>query len=245
MKDDRKKFSRDRILRVAKQGKNRLLKNIAFDFMVEATKSKYSYNFEWMGVPIIQYPEDIIAMQEIIWQVKPDLIIETGIARGGSMIFYASMLSLIGKGKVLGIDIDIRKHNRNSIENHTLGKLVTLIEGSSTSPEVLTEVKRQSSSAKKVLVILDSLHSTEHVTEELRLYAPLVTKGSYLIAFDTITDLLPSAIHEKGKPWNTNKGPGLAVKNFLKSNPNFISDKNIDDKLQISVAPRGYLKRIK
>ena len=154
-------------------------------------EEKYSYNFSWLGRPIIQYPQDMIAMHELIWQVKPDLIIETGIAHGGSLIYYASLLELIGKGEVLGIDIDIRDHNKKEILNHFMLKRITMIEGSSTAPEILEQIEIHVHGKKNVMVLLDSNHTHDHVLRELRLYSKFVTKGSYLVVFDTIIEDLP------------------------------------------------------
>jgi len=205
---------------------------------------KYSYNFTWLGLPIIQFPQDIIAMQELIWCVKPDLIIETGIAHGGSLIFSASMLELIGKGEVLGIDIDIREHNRVEIEKHPMAKRIRMIEGSSVSNEVLKEVRLYTKSKKSILVCLDSYHTYEHVLKELKLYSEFVTKGSYLVVFDTIIEDMPDGFF-KDRPWGKNNNPKMAVREFLKNNNRFVVDKDIENKLLITVAPDGYLKCIK
>ena len=205
---------------------------------------RYTYNFNWLGRPIIQLPQDIIAMQELIWQVKPDLIIETGIAHGGSLIFSASMLELIGKGEVLGIDIDIREHNRIEIEKHPMFKRINMIEGSSTSEEVLNEVKSYAKGKKCILVILDSMHTYDHVLKELELYSEFVTKGSYLVVFDTVIEDMPDDFFED-RPWGKKNNPKIAVWEFLKNNDRFVIDKDIENKLLITVAPDGYLKCIK
>lgn len=210
----------------------------------ESVKYKYSYNFSWLGRPVIQYPQDMIAMQEIIWRVQPDLIIETGIAHGGSLIYYSSILELIGKGEVLGIDVDIRSHNRKAIEEHRMFKRITMIEGSSVSDIVYEQVKESSRGKKTVLVCLDSNHTSDHVLKELRMYSALVTKGSYLIVFDTVIEDLPDAMHSD-RPWNRQNNPKTAVREFLKENDRFDIDKSIEDKLLITVAPDGYLKCIK
>jgi cephalosporin hydroxylase len=213
--------------------------------MRESTLPKYSYNFTWLGRPIIQYPQDMMAMQEIIWQVKPDLIIETGIAHGGSLIFYASMLKLIGgEGEVLGIDIDIRKHNRVEIEKHPMYKKITMIQGSSIENNVIEKVVRFAEGRKRVLVCLDSNHTHSHVLSELKAYTPLVSKGSYCVVFDTIIEDLSDDMFSD-RPWGKGNNPKIAVKDFLKKNKCFKIDEDIDNKLLISVAPSGYLKRIK
>jgi cephalosporin hydroxylase len=185
-------------------------------------------------------------MQELIWDIKPDLIIETGVARGGSVIFYASMLDLINKnGKVIGIDIDIRTHNRIAIENHPMYKYICLIEGSSTSPNVLKEVKNyiKTNCCKNILVALDSNHTYDHVLTEMRLYSPFVNKGSYMVVFDTIIEDMP-ANSFNDRPWDKGNNPKIAVYKFLQENKRFDIDKKINDKLLISVAPDGYLKCI-
>jgi len=206
-------------------------------------KLKYSYNFSWLGRPIIQYPQDIVAMQEIVWQVKPDLIIETGIAHGGSLIFYASILELMGKGEILGIDIDIRKHNRKEIEKHKMFKRIKMIEGSSIDEKVAEKVKKIAKKHQIILVCLDSLHTHSHVLKELELYSSLVSKGSYLVVFDTIIEYVPKNFF-KNRPWGKGNNPATAVKVFLKTNKDFIADKKIEKKLLITVAPGGFLKRI-
>ncbi|HRO97196.1 MAG TPA: cephalosporin hydroxylase family protein [Ferruginibacter sp.] len=216
----------------------------ANDFNVASNSAQYSYNFTWMGRPIIQYPQDMIAMQEIIWRVQPDLIIETGIAHGGSLIYYASILELIGKGKVLGIDIDIRAHNRIEIEKHPMFKRIEMIQGSSVDPEIIGKVGDIAKQYKTVMVSLDSNHTHEHVLKELKGYAPMVTPGSYLVCFDTIVEHLPDD-YLPGRPWKQGDNPKTAVKEFLKGNDSFEVDVDIDNKLLISVAPGGYLKKIK
>jgi len=205
-------------------------------------KHRYSYNFSWLGRPIIQFPQDIVAMQEIFWSVKPDLIVETGVAHGGSLILSASLLQMIGgEGRVLGIDIDIRDHNRKEIEAHPLGSRIDLIQGSSIDPATVKKVFDASAGYKNILVILDSNHTHEHVAEEMRHYSPLVKKGSYLIVCDTvIEDMEPAAFPDR--PWSVGNNPKTAVWEFLKSNTRFEIDREIQDKLLLTVAPDGYLK---
>ncbi|GAB4293609.1 MAG: cephalosporin hydroxylase family protein [Oscillatoriaceae cyanobacterium] len=202
---------------------------------------KYSYNFTWMGRPIIQYPQDILAMQEIIWQVKPDLIIETGIAHGGSLIFYASMLELLGQGQILGIDIEIRPHNRIAIEQHPMFKRITIIEGSSVAETVAQQVYDFAKGKQRVMVVLDSNHSHQHVLRELDLYSPLVTKGSYLVVFDTVVEDMPPDFFPD-RPWGKGSNPKTAVWEFLQKNNRFEVDKDMENKLLITVAPDGYLR---
>ena len=224
---------------------NQVARDLARQFIIESSRDRYSYNFTWMGRPIIQFPQDMIAMQEIIWQVKPDLIIETGIAHGGSLIYYSSLLELIGgEGEVLGIDIDIRGHNRVEIERHSQFKRITMIEGSSTKPDIARRVYQFAETKRKVLVVLDSNHTEEHVLEELRLYSPLVTRGSYLVVFDTIIESMPEDFFPD-RPWGKGNNPNTAVGKFLRENARFIIDRDIEATLLITVAPGGYLKCVK
>lgn len=237
-------FVEERTQRVASNSENKELQAAANTFNEASNKAQYSYNFSWMGRPIIQYPQDMIAMQEIIWELKPDLIIETGIAHGGSLIYYASLLELIGKGEVLGIDIDIREHNKNEIEKHPMFKRIKMIQGSSVDKNLVEEVKTYAAGKQTVLVCLDSNHTHDHVWQELELYAPFVTKGSYLVVFDTIVEDLPDN-YLPGRAWSKGDNPKTAVWKFLEQHPDFAIDTAIDNKLLISVAPEGYLKRIK
>ena len=214
-------------------------------WLLQSLKHQYSYHFRWLGLPIIQYPQDIIATQEIIWNVKPDLIIETGIARGGSLIFSASILQIIGKGSVLGIDIDIRKHNKIAIKKHHLSKRITMIEGSSIDEKVVNKVKTIAKTKKRVMVFLDSNHTYEHVLKELELYSSLVKKGSYIIVFDTIINDIPNnwwGKHISTRPWNKKNNPKSAVKDFVLKNNRFKIDHTIDNKILLTVAPSGFLK---
>ena len=244
-KNDEKEFAKERKENIKRLGSDKHLKAIASAFMGQTTKDRYPYNFDWLGRPIIQYPEDIVAIQELIWRVKPDLIIETGIARGGSLILSASILELIGgKGKVLGIDVDIREHNRRSIESHRMFKRITMIEGSSTDPRILQSVKKFTRSKKKTLVFLDSNHSHAHVLRELELYSPFVSKGSYIVAFDTVAEFLQKGII-KNRPWGKGNSSWTAVKTFLHTHPDFIPDKEIENKLVVTVAPGGFLRRVR
>ncbi len=237
-------FKLERMNSIEAQGKNEKLLQVSKQFVEETIHSGYSYNFTWMGRPIIQYPQDMVAMQEIIWTVKPDLIIETGIAHGGSLIYYASIMELIGKGEVLGIDIDIREHNRVEIEKHPMSKRIKMIQGSSISESIIEQIKPHAEHKQTVMVCLDSNHTHDHVLRELELYSPFVTVGSYLVAFDTVVENLPADIY-KDRPWSIGNNPKTAVSEFLKSDKNFEINKEIDNKLLVSVAPGGYLKRVK
>jgi len=211
----------------------------------EISRHKYAYNFTWMGRPIIQFPQDMIAVQEIIWQVQPDLIIETGIAHGGSIIYYASLLEMMGcEGKIVGVDIDIRAHNRTEIENHPMFKRIHLIEGSAIDPAIAKQVCQIAAGKQKILVILDSNHTHDHVLAELNLYSHLVTKDSYLVVFDTIIEDMPDEFFPD-RPWSKGNNPKTAVWEFLKNNDRFEIDKKLESKLLITVAPDGYLKCIK
>ncbi|MBX2853308.1 MAG: cephalosporin hydroxylase family protein [Phycisphaeraceae bacterium] len=218
---------------------------VSSDWMTKATVHKYPYGFRWMGRPIIQLPQDIIAMQEVIWQTQPDLIIETGIAHGGSLIFNASMLELLGNdGRVLGIDIDIRAHNRAAIESHPMSKRIDMIEGSSIDQSVADQVKAAAQDRERVMVVLDSNHTHEHVLRELDLYSPLVTKGCYLLVFDSlIEDLAPDLF--KDRPWGPGNNPKTAAWEFLKSNDRFVIDQDVEQRLLLTVAPDGYLRCVK
>ena len=230
---------------IKKLGEDHKLSEDSKRWIADASVYKYSYNFRWLGLPIIQFPQDIIAMQEIVWQVKPDLIIETGIARGGSLIFYASMLELIGKnGQVLGIDVDIREHNRRAIENHPLSKRIRMFRGSSTDRKTVQVARELAQAKKRVLVALDSNHTHDHVLKELNLYSPLVTKHSYLVVFDTIIEDMPDGYYAD-RPWGKGNNPKTAVHEFLKKNDRFVIDKEIESKLLITVAPDGYLRCVK
>lgn len=245
MNDPIREFVDERNLRIEENGNNTALNDAAKQFNTESNKNQYSYNFSWMGRPIIQYPQDMIAMQELIWEIKPDLIIETGIAHGGSLIYYASILELIGKGEVLGIDIDIRSHNKEAIESHPMFRRIKMIQGSSIDQSTVDLVKKEAEGKETIMVCLDSNHTHEHVLRELEFYAPFVSLNSYVVVFDTIVEDLPEGYFTQKRPWGISNNPKTAVYEYLKENDHFIIDKAIDSKLLISVAPEGYLKRIK
>lgn len=230
-------------------GKDQGLRERSLGWMLEAGgKYNYSYNFSWLGRPIIQYPQDIVAMQELVWAVQPDLIIETGIAHGGSLILFASLLELNAAcggsqdARVLGIDIDIRQHNHEAIEAHPMSRRINMIQGSSIAPEVVEQV-RQAAQGKRVLVSLDSNHTHDHVLAELEAYAPLVSQGSYCVVFDTVVEDTPDEL-QVGRPWRKGNSPKSAVREYLAAHQEFQVDARMDNKLLISVAPEGYLKRI-
>jgi len=207
-------------------------------------KYRYAHNFTWLGRPIIQWPQDIVAMQELIWNVKPDLVIETGVAHGGSLILYASLLELIGSGEVLGIDVEIRPHNRRDIERHPLAKRISLLEGSSISPDIVAAAREAARGKQRVLVVLDSNHTHEHVLSEVRLYSPLVTKGSYLVVFDTVIEDVPASCYPD-RPWRPGDNPKTAVRQFLSETDRFEIDRDLQDRLLLTAAPDGYLRCVK
>jgi len=225
----------------------------------EITPYRYAYNFSWLGRPLIQLPQDMAALQELVWSVKPDLIIEAGIAHGGSLIMHASFLAMLDycdaieagvplnvtrpKRRVLGLDIDIRSHNRVAIEAHPMSNRIDMIQGSSVSSEVIDQVHNIAKDHECILVILDSNHTHDHVLAELEAYAPLVSTGSYCVVFDTLLEDMPDSL-VNNRPWKKGDNPKTAVHEYLRSHPEFVIDKNIDHKLLISVAPDGYLKKV-
>lgn len=225
----------------------------ASDFLLQSINDRYSYNFSWLSRPIIQYPQDIVAFQQLVSQVKPDLILETGIAHGGSLVLSASMLCLLdvmeglnpreSSRKVVGVDIDIRSHNRKALDEHPLRFKMELIEGSSIDSDIIQQVRSHADGVERVMVSLDSNHTHEHVLAELNAYADLVSVGSYCIVFDTVVEDLPAGSFPD-RPWDVGNNPKTAVHEWLKGHAEFEIDKDIDNKLLISVAPDGYLKRI-
>lgn len=224
------------------------LKRVTRDWFNRANAKKYSYHFEWLGRPIIQYPQDVVAMQEILWRVQPDLVIETGIAHGGSLIFNASMLELNAicggpkDASVLGIDIDIRAHNREAIEKHPLARRIEMLQGSSIAPDIVARVKEKAAGKQRVLVSLDSNHTYEHVKAELAAYAHLTSVGSYCVVFDTVVEDMPKE-SLGDRPWGPGNSPKMAVWEWVKAHPEFEIDRSIDHKLLVTVAPEGYLRR--
>lgn len=235
---------------IAIQGEDQYLAAVGRDWMNKANAKKYSYHFEWLGRPIIQYPQDMIAVQELIWAIQPDLIIETGIAHGGSLIFSASMLELNAAcggpqdAEVLGVDIDIRVHNREAIEAHPMFKRISMLQGSSIAPDIVEQVQARAAGRQRVLIFLDSNHTHDHVLAELDAYAPLTSVGSYCVVFDTIIQDMPADMFSD-RPWGPGNNPKTAVWAYLKEHPEFEIDKQMDNKLLISVAPDGYLRRTK
>ena len=252
-------FKQECIEEISSQGEDKSLLESTKKWLTSSFRKKYPYHFSCLGRPIIQYPQDMVAIQEIIWDVKPDLIIETGIAHGGSLILSASMLAQIdmmeaiesgetmdpnqSKRKVLGIDIDIREHNKIEIEKHYLSSRIKMIQGSSIAPEIIDQVKNIADNYKTILIFLDSNHTHEHVLAELEAYAELASINSFCVVFDTIVEDLPLNIFPD-RPWGPGDNPKTAVWEYLKSHPNFEIDKSIQNKLLITVAPDGYLKRV-
>jgi len=204
----------------------------------------YEYQWSWMGVPIIQTPADILVTQEIIWKARPQLIIETGVARGGSVLFYASLLELLGEGRVLGVDIDIRAHNRDTIETHPMSKRVDLLQGSSTAAEVLESIYARAAKMDRVMVILDSNHTHEHVYAELQALAPLVSVGQYLLVADTSVAYFPP-LENRPRPWGPGDNPKTAMDAYLATTDRFERDAALNDKLVFTSSPGGYLRCIK
>jgi len=270
-KDPIQQFQQEVASNIDALGKATDLQAQSLDWLRNTLPFRYSYNFAWLGRPIIQYPQDMVAVQELIWRVRPDVVIETGVAHGGSLVLSASMLALLdycdtlklqkpldpsrSARRVIGIDIEIRPHNRAAIEEHPLSGKITLVEGSSTSAEVFSAVKREVKRNDRVMVVLDSNHTHEHVLAELELYAPLVSADSYCIVFDTVIEHLPDGLFAN-RPWSRGNSPLTAVQRFLAKLESeiiraadgkrlrFEVDSRIDAKLLISVAPGGYLRRV-
>lgn len=241
---DHKEFEQQNLDSIKAMASDQRMAELTRDWFNYSFKHRYSYHFKWLGMPIIQYPQDIIAMQELIWEIKPEFIIETGIARGGSLVFYASILKLLGGNRrVVGIDIDIRKHNRERIEAHPMFEHIELVEGSSVDDSTYDEVHSiVKDSNGPIIVALDSNHTHEHVLRELELYSNFVTPGSFLVVFDTHCEFLPQDLLND-RPWGKSDNPYTAVKEFLSKDERFVREP-IEDKLQISAAPFGYLKRV-
>jgi cephalosporin hydroxylase len=243
MNDKIKQFFAERESAIEDMAKDRKFRDQSQAWFETSIRHQYSYNFTWLGRPIIQYPQDIVAMQELIWRTRPDVIVETGVAHGGSLVLYASLLQMLGEqGRVLGIDIDIREHNRQAIESHSMGRYIDLLEGSSVSEEILRKVRDYVADKQRVFVVLDSNHTHDHVLRELELYSPLVSPGCYLVVFDTVVEDLPLG-SSSNRPWAPGNNPKTAVHEFLKNNQSFEIDRAIQDKLLLTVAPDGFLRR--
>lgn len=252
-------FQADRVQRIEDLAADTEFQKLSQDWLNASMSRQYVYNFEWLGRPIIQYPQDMVAMQELVWEIKPDLIIETGIAHGGSLILSASLLAMLEvaeateagemldpskpKRKVIGVDIDIRSHNREAIEKHPFGNRIEMIQGSSVAEETIAAVKKAAEGYSRVMVCLDSMHTHDHVVGELEGYASLVSKGSYCVVFDTFVEDMPPGFFSD-RPWDPGNNPKTAVFEYLKSHPEYEIDLSIQNKLAVTVAPHGFLKRI-
>ncbi len=252
-------FAREVIARLEAAAGNTGLKQAGQTFLDLSIASAYSYNYAWLGRPIIQYPQDIVAFQELVWQVRPDIIVETGIAHGGSLLLSASLLALLDlceateagelldpsnpRRRVVGVDIDIRSHNRSAIEAHPMVRRISMLQGSSVDASIVAQVLDLVGDAKRVLVCLDSNHTHKHVLAELEAYAPMVSVGSYCVVFDTVIENLAAEMFPD-RPWGPGNNPKSAVRAWLPAHPEFEVDKSIDAKLIISAAPEGYLRRI-
>lgn len=257
--DPIKQFHAERTAAITRMAADPEIATIASRFVIESCPYKYTYHFDWLGRPIIQFPQDIVAFQEIVWRTRPELIVETGIAHGGSLILSASLLALLdicdaaaagsvlnphaSKRQVIGIDIDIRQHNRELIEAHPLASRIRMIQGSSIDPEVIAKVSAIAEGHRRVMVCLDSNHTHAHVLGELKSYAPLVTKDCYCIVWDTVIEDMPQPSFPD-RPWGHGDNPKTAVHEYLQSHPEFVIENSISDKLLITVAPDGYLRKI-
>jgi cephalosporin hydroxylase len=251
-------FAQERQERLISYAKDQPFQQLSRQWLQASMAKKYVYNFDWLGRPIIQYPQDMVAIQELVWRVRPDLIIETGIAHGGSLILSASMLAMLdmcdaieagttidprkSQRKVIGLDIDIREHNRAAIEAHPMASRVQMFQGSSIDPAVVQQVRAAAQGYKKVLVFLDSMHTHDHVLGELDAYATLVTPGSYCVVFDTFVDDMPPKFFAD-RPWDVGNNPKTAVRAWLPQHPEFEIDTDFESCLQVTVAPSGFLRR--
>ena len=239
--DDRDAFEAETRRKAAAMAQDSEVRNLASKLFATSDRYDFSYFWKWLGLPIIQTPDDIVAMQEIIWETRPQAIVETGFARGGSSIFYSSILTLIGEGTVVSIDIDIRAHNREAVEKHPLGARVKLVEGSSTAPETFSQVRSLIPNDARVMVILDSNHTHQHVLDELRLYGPLVTEGQFLVISDTVIEELPLQTH-RPREWALGNNPKTAVLKYLSESDRFEVDDWFNDKLLVTSSRGGYLR---
>jgi cephalosporin hydroxylase len=258
MPDPIRQFQHERAERLRALAQDAEFTDASRRWLEASMRRKYVYNFEWLGRPIIQYPQDIVAMQEIVWATRPDVIIETGIAHGGSLVLSASLLALLDladatdsgtlidpakpKRRVLGIDIDIRAHNRRAIEMHPLASRIRMLQGSSIDAEVIGKARAWAGGAQRVMVCLDSMHTHAHVLAELRAYAPLVTPGCYCVVFDTFVEDVPKDVFPD-RPWGPGDNPRTAVREYLREAPLFEIDAAMHQRLQVTVAPDGFLRR--
>jgi cephalosporin hydroxylase len=252
-------FQSEQRQRITSNGQDKAFQALSRDWLLGSMQRQYVYNFDWMGRPIIQYPQDMVAIQELVWSVRPDLIIETGIAHGGSLMLSASLLAMldicdaieagtmldpkVSNRKVIGVDIDIRPHNRAAIESHPLAGRIKMIQGSSIDPATVLQVQEQAKNYQRVLVLLDSMHTHDHVEAELEAYAPMVSLGSYCVVFDTFVEDMPRGFFSD-RPWDVGNNPKTAVRQWLRGNNNFQIDESWPNKLMVTVAPDGFLKRV-
>jgi cephalosporin hydroxylase len=241
---DRDKLEQDKFSTAIAQAKDIELQKRALDLVVESDKYGYAYQWTWLGLPMIQLPADIVATQEIIWKTQPDIIIETGVAWGGSILMYASLMQLYGKGKVIGIDLNLYEHVESQIASYPFSHRIELIKGSSTDHDIVSRVKKQIQPGQKVMLLLDSNHTHEHVLEELRLYAPMVTKDQYLVVSDTIVEDIPVQLH-RPRPWGPGNNPKSALIQYLKEVDRFEVDEYINSKMLTTFNPMGYVKCVK
>nr|WP_315207519.1 cephalosporin hydroxylase family protein [uncultured Albidiferax sp.] len=251
-------FAAERSVRLADYAQDTAFKDLSRQWLQTSMDKKYVYNYDWLGRPIIQYPQDMVAIQELVWTVRPDLIIETGIAHGGSLILSASLLAMLdmcdaidsgstidprqSARKVIGIDIDIREHNRAAILAHPMASRIQMVQGSSVAPEVVAQVREAAQGYKKVMVFLDSMHTHDHVLGELDAYAPLVSPGSYCVVFDTFVEDMPPHFFAD-RPWDVGNNPKTATRQWLASHPDFSVDRSMESRLMVTVAPEGFLRR--
>lgn len=244
MTDDTEQFRAERLRRVQQMAADESLRRLDRELLIESDRYDWSYAWDWLGLPIIQMPTDVQVMQELIWSCRPQVVIETGVARGGSLVLYSSILQLIGDGEVIGVDIDIRAHNRRAIEAHPMSDRISLIEGSSVSDEVLVEIRRRIGAAERVMVVLDSHHTHGHVLDELRLYAELVTVGQFIVVADTMVEEVPPQLH-RPREWGPGNNPATAVRDFLADDDRFERDENVNAKLLLTSSRGGYLRRVR
>ncbi len=244
--DDREAFEAEKVNQSLAMGQDQAVFQQSLQLVTALDRYDYSYLWSWMGVPIIQLPADVMATQEVIWATKPDVIIETGVARGGSVLFMASLLEVIGKGKVIGVDIDIRAHNRDTIDRHPMSKRVVLIEGGSVDEGTLARVRAEIPAGAKVMVVLDSDHSRNHVLAECRAYGPLVTPGCYMVVADTVIGHVTeeTAPKKRSKLWFKGNEPLSALQDYMAETDRFEVDEVLNGKLVLSSSPGGYVRRV-
>lgn len=235
-------FNKDKAQRIQALGSDEEMKKLSLQWLEKASEHKYIYNFDWLGIPIIHQPADIVAIQEIIWDKKPDVVIESGIAHGGGLLLYASILKILGKGKVIGVEIDWREHNKKRLDAHPLSDMIEIIEADCLSDEAHDKLKSMIKPEDKVMVVLDSHHTHEHVLKELELFHKYVSPGQLMILPDTLIEYLPKGFYPD-RPWDVGDNPATAIREFLKSHPEFEVDKMRNDKLLITEGIDGYLIR--